>query len=287
MDTLNRNTINGNTINRNTFFVYDIINNTAPQVIFYYCCILIIIILLLNTGINLSLTLFIGLIGYSILIYYLWYSRNTNVVNNKDKFNTKLETTHTINSIPDPKSINSIPDPKSINGIPYPKSINDSTASETMQLIGEKEDIVDFLYYMRDLKGINFSLYDEINVSFTNIVFLYNSIKIDKSLVFDYYNTINTLKLKILDKIESYNLITTSNTYNDKIKNLRLMAENIINRMLTELYEISKKNIYYNNYKNSTKIITKNKVLEYNIFDSNNENIRNTVPFSVSSTYML
>lgn len=271
-------TVNGNTIKGNTFFVYDIINNTAPQVIFYYCCILIIIILLLNTGINLSLTLFIGLIGYSILIYYLWYSRNVNVVNNKDKFNTKLETTHTINGISDPKSINGIPEPKSINGI---------SASETMQLIGEKEDIVDFLYYMRDLKGINFSLYDEINVSFTNIVFLYNSIKIDKSLVFDYYNTINTLKLKILDKIESYNLITTSNTYNDKIKNLRLMAENIINRMLTELYEISKKNIYYNNYKNSTKIITKNKVLEYNIFDSNNENIRNTVPFSVSSTYML
>ena len=65
------------------------------------------------------------------------------------------------------------------------------------------------------------------------------------------------------------------------------MAENIINRMLTELYEIGKKHIYYNNYKNSTKIITKNKVLEYNIFDSNNENIRNTVPFSVSNTYML
>lgn len=262
-------TMNGNTINRDTFFVYDIINNTTPQVIFYYCCILIIIILLLNTGINLSLTLFIGLIGYSILIYYLWYSRNTNIINNKDKFNTKLETTQSINGIPDSESINGIPD------------------SETMQLISGKEDIVDFLYYMRDLKGINFSLYDEINVSFTNIVFLYNSIKIDKSLVFDYYNTINTLKLKILDKIESYNLITTSNTYNDKIKNLRLMAENIINKILTELYEISKKHIYYNNYKNSTKIITKNKVLEYNIFDSNNENIRNTVPFSVSSTYML
>jgi hypothetical protein len=286
---MNGNTMNGNTMNGNTFFVYDIINNTTPQVIFYYCCILIIIILLLNTGINISLTIFIGLIGYSILIYYLWYSRNMNVVNNKDKFNTKLEITQTINGNLDPKSINGSTDPESINGISDPAYINgiSEPASETMQLISGKEDIVDFLYYMRDLKGLNFSLYDEINVSFTNIVFLYNSIKIDKSLVFDYYNTINTLKLKILDKIESYNLITTSNTYNDKIKNLRLMAENIINRMLTELYEIGKKHIYYNNYKNSTKIITKNKVLEYNIFDSNNENIRNTVPFSVSSTYML
>jgi hypothetical protein len=277
-DTMNGDIVNRDTMNGNTFFVYDIINNTTPQVIFYYCCILIIIILLLNTGINISLTIFIGLIGYSILIYYLWYSRNMNVVNNKDKFNTKLETTQTING--NQKYINGNPDPAYINGSTNP-------ASETMQLISGKEDIVDFLYYMRDLKGLNFSLYDEINVSFTNIVFLYNSIKIDKNLVFDYYNTINTLKLKILDKIESYNLITTSNTYNDKIKNLRLMAENIINRMLTELYEIGKKHIYYNNYKNSTKIITKNKVLEYNIFDSNNENIRNTVPFSVSSTYML
>ena len=275
---MNGDIVNRDTMNGNTFFVYDIINNTTPQVIFYYCCILIIIILLLNTGINISLTIFIGLIGYSILIYYLWYSRNMNVVNNKDKFNTKLETTQTING--NQKYINGNPDPAYINGSTNP-------ASETMQLISGKEDIVDFLYYMRDLKGLNFSLYDEINVSFTNIVFLYNSIKIDKNLVFDYYNTINTLKLKILDKIESYNLITTSNTYNDKIKNLRLMAENIINRMLTELYEIGKKHIYYNNYKNSTKIITKNKVLEYNIFDSNNENIRNTVPFSVSSTYML
>jgi hypothetical protein len=269
VDRVNRDTTN------NTFFVYDIINNTTPQVIFYYCCILIIFVLLLNTGINLSLTLFIGLIGYSILIYYLWYSRNTNVVNNKDKFNSKLETTQSINN----GKLESINNGKleSING----------EKSESVQLISSKEDIVDFLYYMRDLKGLNFSLYDEINVSFTNIIFLYNSIKIDKNLVFDYYNTINTLKLKILDKIESYNLITSSNTYNEKIKNLRLMAENIINKMLTELYEIGKKHIYYNNYKNSTRMITKNKVLEYNIFDSNNENIRNNVPFSVSSTYML
>lgn len=266
MDIVNVDRVNRDTTN-NTFFVYDIINNTTPQVIFYYCCILIIFVLLLNTGINLSLTLFIGLIGYSILIYYLWYSRNTNVVNNKDKFNSKLETTQSINN----------GKLESVNG----------GKPESVQLISSKEDIVDFLYYMRDLKGLNFSLYDEINVSFTNIIFLYNSIKIDKNLVFDYYNTINTLKLKILDKIESYNLITSSNTYNEKIKNLRLMAENIINKMLTELYEIGKKHIYYNNYKNSTRMITKNKVLEYNIFDSNNENIRNNVPFSVSSTYML
>jgi hypothetical protein len=274
MDIVNVDRVNRDTTN-NTFFVYDIINNTTPQVIFYYCCILIIFVLLLNTGINLSLTLFIGLIGYSILIYYLWYSRNMNVVNNKDKFNSKLETTQSINN----GKLESINNGKleSING----------EKSESVQLISSKEDIVDFLYYMRDLKGLNFSLYDEINVSFTNIIFLYNSIKIDKNLVFDYYNTINTLKLKILDKIESYNLITSSNTYNEKIKNLRLMAENIINKMLTELYEIGKKHIYYNNYKNSTRMITKNKVLEYNIFDSNNENIRNNVPFSVSSTYML
>lgn len=278
-NTMNQYRANGDTTN-NTFFVYDIINNTTPQIIFYYCCILIIIILLLNTGINLSLTLFIGLIGYSILIYYLWYSRNMNVVNNKDKFNSKLETTQSINK-GKLESING--KLESING--KPESINGKL--ESVQLISGKEDIVDFLYYMRDLKGINFSLYDEINVSFTNIIFLYNSIKIDKSLVFDYYNTINTLKLKILDKIESYNLVTVSNTYNEKIKNLRLMAENIINKMLTELYEIGKKHIYYNNYKNSTRMITKNKVLEYNIFDSNNENIRNNVPFSVSSTYML
>lgn len=274
MDIVNVDRVNRDTTN-NTFFVYDIINNTTPQIIFYYCCILIIFVLLLNTGITFSLTLFIGLIGYSILIYYLWYSRNMNVVNNKDKFNNKLETTQSINN----GKLESINNGKleSVNG----------GKPESVQLISSKEDIVDFLYYMRDLKGLNFSLYDEINVSFTNIIFLYNSIKIDKNLVFDYYNTINTLKLKILDKIESYNLITSSNTYNEKIKNLRLMAENIINKMLTELYEIGKKHIYYNNYKNSTRMITKNKVLEYNIFDSNNENIRNNVPFSVSSTYML
>lgn len=72
---------------------------------------------------------------------------------------------------------------------------------------------------MRDLKSLNFSLYNEINVSFSNIIFLYNSIKNDKKLVFDYYDIINMIKLRILAKIESYNLITNSITYNDKIKN--------------------------------------------------------------------
>lgn len=265
-------------MNRNTFFVYDIVTNTTPQVIFYYCCILIIIILIF-TNITVPITLFIGLIGYSILIYYLWYSRNINVVDNKEKFNSKVELLQSTNGTTGSTN-NKL---ESVNGTTG--STNDKL--ESAKLISGKEDIVDFLYYMRDLKGLNFSLYDEIYVSFSNIIFLYESIKTDKNLVFDYYNIINTIKLKILDKIESYNIITNSITYNDKIVNLKNMAENIINKLLTELYEISKKHIYYNNYNNSTKIITKNKVLEYNILDFNNENIRNNVPFSVSSTYVL
>jgi len=253
-------------IKKEPFYVYDIVTNTTPQLIFYYCCILIVIILIF-TSITVPITLFIGLIGYSILIYYLWYSRNVNVVNNKDKFDSKVNIVQPVNNGNTVQPIN--------NG-------------NTVQPINnENPEIVDFLYYMRDLKALNFSLYDEINVSFSNIVFLYNSIKTDKNLVFDYYNIINTIKLQILAKIESYNLITNSITYNEKIKNLKNMAENIINKMLTELYEISKKHIYYNNYNNSTKIITKNKVLEYNILDFNNEYIRNTVPFSTSSTYVL
>lgn len=265
--------MNGNTTN-NTFFVYDIVTNTTPRVIFYYCCILIIVILIF-TSITLPITLFIGLIGYSILIYYLWYSRNINVVDSKEKFNSKLESIQTTNGNTGTTN----------NKLESVQTVNSKL--ESIQLISSREDIVDFLYYMCDLRGLNFGLYDEITVSFSNIVFLYNSIKTDKSLVFDYYNIINTIKLKILAKIESYNLITNSITYNEKIKNLKNMAENIINKMLTELYEISKKHIYYNNYNNSTKIITKNKVLEYNILDFNNENIRNNVPFSVSSTYVL
>ena len=272
--------MNGNTTN-NTFFVYDIITNTTPQVIFYYCCILIIIILIF-TSITVPITLFIGLIGYSILIYYLWYSRNVNVVDSKEKFNSKLESIQTTNGNTGTTNGNMGTTSNKLESV---QTVNSKL--ESIQLISGKEDIVDFLYYMCDLKGLNFSLYDEIIVSFSNIIFLYNSIKTDKSLVFDYYNIINTIKLKILAKIESYNLITNSITYNEKIKNLKNMAENIINKMLTELYEISKKNIYYNNYNNSTKIITKNKVLEYNILDFNNENIGNNVPFSVSSTYVL
>lgn len=232
----------------NTFFVYDIINNTNPQVIFFYCCILIIMILIF-TNINFSVTLFIGLICYSILIYYLWYNRNINIVSDKDKFDSKVEIVQPINN--------------------------------------DNPKIVDFLYYMRDLKSLNFSLYNEIKRSFSNIIFLYNSIKNDKKLVFDYYDIINMIKLRILAKIESYNLITNSITYNDKIKKLKIMAENIINEILTELYEINKKYIYYNNYKNHTKVLTKNKVLEYNIFNSSNEYIRNTVPFDASNTYVL
>ena len=231
----------------NTFFVYDIINNTEPQLIFFYCCILIIM-LLIFTNINFSVTLFFGLIFYIALIYYLWYNREINTIDNKDKFNYKVE---------------------------------------TVKLNSDNPKIVDFLYYMRDLKSINFSLYNEINSSFSNIIFLYNSIKIDKKLVFNYYDIIKMIKLRILDKLESYNIITNSNTYDDKISKLKLMAEDIINEMLTELHDINKKYIHYNNYNNSTKILTKNTVLEHNIFNSSNEYVRNTVPFDASYTYVL
>lgn len=54
--------------------------------------------ILIFTNINFSVTLFIGLIFYAILIYYLWYNRNINIVSDKEKFDSKVEIVQPINN---------------------------------------------------------------------------------------------------------------------------------------------------------------------------------------------
>lgn len=248
-----------NEFNKNTFFLYDIANYEYPQVIFWYG-VMLVVFLYIFSCIDFSISLFIGIIFFSILLYYLWYSRKINTTNELEKNNIK---TDIIN--PNQSS---------------PKNREDL-------LINNYPDIVDFMFYMKEFKSFNLDVYNIIIYTFNNIIYLYESIKKDKSLVNTYYYTINNLKLSILQNIESFNYKSNNIIYSKKIIELKKKAENIIDKYMAELLLIYKKNIYYNNYNIDTKIITNKSLLPYNEFYNLNENIRNTTPFKISDVFVI
>ena len=56
---------------------------------------------------------------------------------------------------------------------------------------------------------------------------------------------------------------------------------------MAELLIIHKKNIYYNDYNFTTKVITNSSVMPFNQFYTDNEYIRNTTPFKTSDAIVI
>ena len=88
------------------------------------------------------------------------------------------------------------------------------------------------------------------------------------------------LKIIILYTIESFNL----NGANLKeLNENKLEIEKILNTYLENLLLLNKKDIYYNGYNNSTKILTTDNVIESNRFDYQNEYNRGIKSFDIQN----
>ena len=130
-------------ISKTDNILYNIINFEEPQQIFYYF-IFFIIFLVVFTNIDFSITLFIGIIFFSILIYYFYTDRKINNIDATKKINTKFET----------------------------------FSDDENNIIKEYPDIIDFIFYFSTFKEYNIDTFNDIVNLFDNFVFLYSFVKV-------------------------------------------------------------------------------------------------------------
>jgi hypothetical protein len=234
-------------ISKTDNILYNIINFEEPQQIFYYF-IFFIIFLVVFTNIDFSITLFIGIIFFSILIYYFYTDRKINNIDATKKINTKFET----------------------------------FSDDENNIIKEYPDIIDFIFYLSTFKEYNIDTFNDIVNLFDNFVFLYNSILIDKTLSSSLFKSITLIKYSIINKIDSFNLNTDNFVLSKQIQKNRLRAEELLNKYLDNVLLIHKKNLYYNGYNNNSQIITSNNIIEYNLFETDKEFNRNRTIYDFS-----
>lgn len=150
----------------NSSFIYDIINSQSNFTLFFFS-VLFVITILVFSSIEITFTLFVGLIIYVLFIKYYSTMNDTKNINEQEKFKIK-------------KNKYDIPD--------------------------NHPEIIDFLFNIEDLKQFSFILFNELKILIINFVNTYDDCINDYTLVNDYYNTLVNLKLKILITIENFNI---------------------------------------------------------------------------------
>jgi hypothetical protein len=231
--------------------LYNIINYQEPQTIFWYGFILIIFIFV-SSKIEFNYSILIGLIFYSILIYYLYTDKKINYIDSFEKLSTKYDMINTNNNI-----------------------------------LKQYPVIIDLLFYMREFKSYSIEIYNRIVIQFENFIILYESCLKDMELISKNYLSMETIKYQILYIIDSYNYNTNNYNYSDKIYKIKKRVEQILNVFLKEIYIMQDKKIYYNGLTNNSNIIDKNAILSVNYFDSYNEYIRNTKSYDIQNYLIL
>lgn len=229
---------------------YNILNYQEPQTIFFYGTLLIIFIYF-SSKMEFNYSILIGLIFFSIVIHYLYTDKKVNYIDNFDKLKTKYEMINTDNNI-----------------------------------LKKYPNIIDFLYYMSEMKSVSPKIYLDIQSDFEQFILCYESCLIDINLINKNYITLVTIKDKILYTINSFTFNILTNAESLKLYEMRTMVEQILNDFLTELVELQKKDIYYNGHYNTTVPIDTSDIKPSNILDSQNEYIRNTKQYDVLNLYL-
>lgn len=230
--------------NESNFFLYNIINFEESQQIFIYF-VLLVIFLLIFSNIDFSITVFIGLIFFSILLYYLHTSRNKNFIDFENKLDTKFES-----------------------------FINNNLSETSNKNLRNYPDIVDFIFYLSILKDYNPNVFHDIINLFNKFIELYDSVNIDKSLANTLFKNMNTIKVRIINNIESFLFTTNNIVLTKQINKFKVKGEKLLNKYLDKILLINKKYNYYNGYNINTNIATNNNILEYNFSNTNYDNLR-------------
>lgn len=236
-----------NILSKSNNILYNILNFQDPQTLFFYG-ILLIIFLILFSYIEINISILIGLLFYSILIYYLYTNKEINNIDNFTKLTSKFNSIDTFTDI-----------------------------------IKNYPSIIDLLFYMRDFKHHSINIYNDILIQFENFLILYESCLEDINLINNNYSTLQTIKNKILYKIETFNYNTQNQNYSKKIFLIKKKTQEILNKLLQQLIIIQQKNLYYNGYNINTNIIDNNNILAQNFLDTQNEYIRNNKLFDIQN----
>jgi len=230
--------------NDSKFFLYNIINFEEPKQIFIYFVILVIFLFIFS-NIDFSISLFIGLIFFAILLFYLHTERNKNFIDFEKKLDKKFETFKETN----------ITETTNQNLINYP-------------------DIVDFIFFLSTFKNYNPNVFQDIINLFNRFIELYESVNIDKSLASTLFKNMTNIKVQIINNIESFLFTTNNAVFTKQINKFKIRGEKLLNKYLDKILLINKKYNYYNGYNINTNIATNNNILEYNFSNTNYDNIR-------------
>jgi hypothetical protein len=225
----------------NSSFIYDIINSQSNFTLFFFS-VLFVITILVFSSIEITFTLFVGLIIYVLFIKYYSTMNDTKNINEQEKFKIK-------------KNKYDIPD--------------------------NHPEIIDFLFNIEDLKQFSFILFNELKILIINFVNTYDDCINDYTLVNDYYNTLVNLKLKILITIENFNINGTpknivinnkkmiENILNKYLNNLKLLNDknNYYNG-----FDLYAKEITDNNNIKASNLFDYENVYRGNLLDFNIQN---------------
>ena len=227
------------TDNVNNNLLYNIINNSEPNILFNYSIIIVISLLLfkqLDFTYNIIFSLFIG----SSIVYYLYTYKSLYDITKETKISEKYNLINTKKSV-----------------------------------LKNHVKFTNIIFYMDDLKPLNIQLFDKIVSQIESFCNTFESCMTDFKLIDILYPTLIQLKINILISINNLSLSLHHELMQKKIDRVRNELENILNDYLKIIIGNHRKNIYYNGYNNGSKIIYDTAVLPINSFNVHDYKINN------------
>ena len=152
--------------------------------------------------------------------------------------------------------------------------------SKNVDVDENNPDIVDFLFYLKSYKQFSTEIYNNIKTLLKNFIKLNNDCLKNKKLINNYFNVLINIKISILKSLESFNL---NGALSEELLKNKIEIEKILNKYLENLLLINKKDIYYNGYNNTTKILSNDNILGYLHNDIENIYIRGIKSFDIQN----
>jgi hypothetical protein len=223
--------------------IYEIISNTDNRLLYNYVIIIIIIIFLFNST-SLSSSAIVLII---VVLFYGLYNYHHDV-----------------------KNILTFSKKQNIKYDEIDKNYKNTLIDESLK---NYPDIVNYLFYLYPYEQYNKSLYNDIVNYFYNFVSLYKNSETNKKNIIYNYNEMVLINNKIIIALDNFVLMDAPS---DKIRELKIQAQKIIDKYLLIIITKYKKQLYYNGYDITTKILENDDQYAFNYFDIQNQNIRGT-----------
>mgnify|MGYP003386392231 CR=1 FL=1 len=214
----------------NSNLIYNIIDESRPDVLFNYF-IIIVVFIFLSSCINISQNILVGILVASIIIYYLYTNRKNNDVSKLKERQEKF------------------------------KLIN--TKKSTLK---NHIKFVNIVFYISDIKNLNIPTFNILVSQIESFCNTFESCMTDFKLISHLYTTMNQLKINIMITVNSLIYSIDNWKYEKKINRVRKKLEEILNEYLGIILKNHEKNIYYNGYNNGTKIIDNTNIIPSNSF---------------------